>query len=112
MKDAKKPKPFEAITSSPCFEFWLLLHFGMTEQPFHAAGKKSVCDAVIIALRKMPGFKSYDKGQRGIYRLLKDKTQTAMDAAGRIRNNALANGQKDSLTYVDALVQTLQVLAR
>ena len=40
LKEAKKSCPFEAITSSPCFEYWLLLHFGFTDQPFHAAGKK------------------------------------------------------------------------
>jgi len=109
---AKKPKPFEAITSSPCFEFWLLLHFGLTEQAFYAAGKKSVCDTVIAELRKKPGFKAYGKGQRGIYALLKDKTQTAMDAARTIRSNARGNGQKDSLTHVDELIQALQDLAR
>ncbi|NLY65622.1 MAG: RloB domain-containing protein [Alcaligenaceae bacterium] len=31
--------PFVAITSTPCFEFWLLLHFIYTNKPFHAAGK-------------------------------------------------------------------------
>jgi hypothetical protein len=49
-------KPFEAITSTPCFEFWLILHFGYTDQPFHTTGKKSVGDQVVSALKTKPGF--------------------------------------------------------
>lgn len=107
-----KPKPFEAITSIPCFEYWLLLHFGLTEQPFHAAGKKSVCDSVIAVLRKKPDFKTYGKGQHGIYALLKDKTSTAIAASKSIRKSAKTNGQKDSVTHFDELVEALQALAK
>ena len=53
--------PLEAITSTPCFEVWLLLHFGYTDQPFHAAGKKSVGDQVVAALKAKPGFAKYGK---------------------------------------------------
>jgi hypothetical protein len=33
-------KPFQAITSTPCFEFWFLLHFGYSDAPFAKAEKK------------------------------------------------------------------------
>jgi hypothetical protein len=109
---SEKPKPFEAITSSPCFEYWLLLHFGLTEQPFHAAGKKSVCDSVITVLRKKPDFKTYGKGKHGIYALLKDKTSTAIKAAQSVRENSRINGQRNTLTHFDELVEALQALAK
>ena len=112
LKRAPKPKPVEAITSSPCFEYWLLLHFGVTDQPFHAAGKKSVCDKLTAQLRTKPGFKTYSKGQQEIYALLKDKTQTAIAAAKRVRQSAEATGQKTPLTHVDTLVEALLALTR
>lgn len=109
---ADSSRPFEAITSAPCFEYWLLLHFGYTDAPFHAAGKKSVCDKLIKVLRTKPDFKTYGKGQRGIYGLLKNKTVTAIEAAKKARTTAAASGQTDPHTHVDALVEALQALAR
>lgn len=35
---------FTAITSDPCFEFWLLLHFGYTSRQFCAPGHASNCE--------------------------------------------------------------------
>ena len=108
---ADPPRPFEAITSAPCFEYWLLLHFGYTDAPFHAAGKKSVCDNLIKVLRTKPDFKTYGKGQSGIYGLMKNKTTTAIEAAKKARATAATSGQTDPHTHVDALVEALQVLA-
>lgn len=112
LKEAKNPKPFEAITSVPCFEYWLLLHFGLTDQPFRAAGKKSVCDRLMSVLRTKPGFKKYDKGQHGIYGLLKDKTSIAVKGAKQVRRNATKTGQDDPSTQIDILVEALQLLAK
>jgi hypothetical protein len=49
-------KPLLAITSTPCFEVWLLLHFCYSDQPFHPIGRKSVGDQVpavcpVVAMR-------------------------------------------------------------
>jgi len=110
LNGSDKPKPFEAITSSPCFEYWLLLHFGFTDQPFHAAGKKSVCDKLIVQLRTKPGFRDYGKGQQGVYALLKDKTSAAIAAAKQVRQSAEATGQKNPLTHIDTLVEALLAL--
>ena len=108
---AARPRPFEVITSAPCFEYWLLLHFGYTDVPFHAAGKKSVCDNLIKVLRTKPDFEAYGKGQSGIYGLLKNKTSTAIEAARKSRATAAASGQTDPHTHVDALIEALQELA-
>lgn len=88
-----------------------MLHFGLTDQPFHAAGKKSVCDNLVVQLRKKPGFKDYNKGQQGVYALLKgQKTTTAIAAARQVRQGAEATGQKNPLTHVDTLVEALLAL--
>jgi hypothetical protein len=57
-------KPLVAITSTPCFEVWLLLHFGYTDQPFHHAGKKSVGDQVINALKPNQDLKNTVRGRQ------------------------------------------------
>ena len=46
----KKGK-LQAITSVPCFEIWILLHFGYSTAPFVKTGNKSACDKVVYALR-------------------------------------------------------------
>jgi RloB-like protein len=104
-------KPFVAITSTPCFEFWLLLHFGYTDQPFHPAGKKSVGDQAVAALRAKPGFANYGKGQKGIYALLANKLDDAITNAAQLRTRCVSTGSVNPATEVDELVRAIQALA-
>lgn len=50
------------ITSYPCFEFWLLLHFSYSTKPYNRAGKKSPADLLIEDLKKIQGMEDYNKG--------------------------------------------------
>lgn len=104
-------KPFVAITSNPCFEVWLLLHFAYTDQPFHAAGKKSVGDQVVSALKAKPGFSKYGKGQKAVYDQLKARLGDALAHAERLRRHGLATGSINPATDVDTLVKVIQALA-
>ena len=106
----KAKKPFEAITSTPCFEVWLLLHFGYTDQPFQSIGKKSIGHAVVTALRAKPGFGAYDKGQSGAYSALKGSLEIAVDAARQLRIHSQATGSVNPFTEVDVLVTALRAL--
>ncbi|MFI0545598.1 MAG: RloB family protein [Brachymonas sp.] len=103
-------KPFFAITSTPCFEVWLLLHFDYSTQPFHPAGGKSVGDQVISRLKTKPGFERYGKGQKGIYTQLKDQLQKALDHAQRLRVDGAATGSTNPATNFDELVKEIQSL--
>lgn len=49
--DKSKPK-YKTITSAPCFEIWLLLHFFYTTKAYESSGNKSAADNLIIDLRK------------------------------------------------------------
>lgn len=104
-------KQFVAITSNPCFEVWLLLHFGYTDQPFHSAGKRSVGDQVVAALKTKPGFAIYGKGQKGIYGQLKAKLSHALTHAERLRKHGAATGSFNPATDMDVLVKAIQALA-
>lgn len=106
-----KGKPLIAITSTPCFEFWLLLHFGYSDGPFHAAGKKSVGDQVVSALKTKPGFGQYGKGQKGIYAAIKDKLDDALNYADQLRKHGVATGSVNPATDIDQLVVALQKLS-
>ncbi|MFJ7565548.1 RloB family protein [Herminiimonas sp. NPDC097707] len=103
-------KPLEAITSTPCFEFWLLLHFGYTDQPFHAAGKKSVGDQVVQALKAKDGFKQYGKGLKGIYTGLKGRLNEAVGNAEKLRSHCEATSSVNPATDIDKLIATLRSL--
>lgn len=105
-------KPLIAITSTPCFEVWLLLHFGYTDQPFHPAGKKSVGDQVVATLKTKPGFSKYGKGQKGIYAQLKDKLGDALDHADQLRRHCVATGSINPGTDIDKLVLALRKLGQ
>lgn len=102
-------KPFVATTSTPCFEFWLLLHFGYSDAPFHAAGRKSVGDQAVAQLKKKSGFAKYGKGMKGVYGLLKDKTADASNHAKSLRKGLGKDGQctVNPWTNVDELVELL-----
>ena len=104
-------KLFMVISSIPCFEYWLLLHFIYTRQSFHATGKKSICDCVIKELRKQLGFSDYGKGQKGIYSLLRGKTAIAIKHAKRAEKETKQTADDNPSTRVHYLVAELQKLA-
>lgn len=112
LNGAKEPKVYEAITSTPCFEYWLLLHFSFTEQPFHAAGNKSIGDQVVAELKTKPGFAKYGKGQKHTYSLVKANTEKAITYAQRARKNTEKTGQTNPSTSVDILVTALKALVK
>lgn len=111
-KDLKASgKPFEAITSTPCFEIWLLLHFGYSDKPFYAVGRKSAGAQVVSALKAKPKFADYCKGKTGIYGQLKDKLVDALTHAECLRKHGAATNSINPATNVDELVKVIQALA-
>lgn len=102
--------PFVAITSTPCFEFWLLLHFIYTNKPFHAAGKKSVGDQVVAMLKNKPGFNKYGKGDNGVYFKTKEKLIVAMENAKKLRLHNEKIKSINPATDFDLLIQDILLL--
>jgi len=105
-------KPLVAIASTPCFEVWLLLHFGYTDHPFHDAGTKSVGDQVVTMLKTKPCFDKYGKGQTGIYVALKDKLSDALNHAEQLRKYGEATDSVNPATDIDKLVLAIQALTK
>jgi len=98
---------FNAITSTPCFEYWFLLHFGYTQQPFRGTVKKSAAEQLEDHLKSnfWPGYK------KNSLNTFKDRFKELPQAkiwAGQILNSSSTTGIIDPLTNVHELVDFLQ----
>jgi hypothetical protein len=101
-----------AITSVPCFEVWILLHFAYTTHAFSAAGGASDCDLVIDELDKKGRIPGYEKGSKDIFNVLRDKFETAIINAERLEKFHLLSGTDNPSTKVHQLVLHLKSLKR
>lgn len=99
-----------AARSWPCFEFWLLLHFGYTRSPFTESGNNSPCDNCIKALKQADSMLDYQKGTTGVFGRLLDRLDTAKQNARRARQDVQATGEDNPSTEVHDLVHYLQHL--
>lgn len=100
---------FTAITSIPCFEYFLLLHFEYTTKPFIATGNKSVCDCVVQDLRKH--IPDYEKGSNGLFEATYDKLETALGRCKKAESDALNAGTDNPTTHMHELVEYLKELS-
>jgi hypothetical protein len=97
-----------AITSWPCFEIWLLLHFRYSAAPINRAGKRSSGDRALAELiRWMP---EYRKGLEAVYALLVSKMPVAVRHAGQLERENRRTGSDNPSTRVHELVQYLTTL--
>lgn len=98
-----------AITSVPCFEFWILLHFIYTTKPF-AAGHGSICATVISDLKThMPG---YEKGDVDSYNATKDRLEAAITNAKKVAKHCGDAATDMPSTKMHELVEYLQNLRK
>ena len=100
--------PVHAVTSVPCFEFWLLLHFAKTTKNFDT-GHGSICANVITDLKKY--IPAYEKGEmKKIYQLVKDRIPKAVARAKQVERHCESGGTDMPSTKVYTLVDYLQQL--
>lgn len=93
------------IASSPCFEYWLLLHFKRTRKSFTSS-------SVINALCKEPRMNGYTKGGiHGCLDMLFDKLNFAVSNAASVRHQNEQDGSSSPMTDMDILVAGLKLLA-
>jgi RloB-like protein len=95
--DLHKKVKFIAISSVPCFELWLLLHFEDTPAPMHR---------YVALTRLQKHFPNYAKGQTGIYAATKEHVISAKTRAEKLPEH---NGI-DCFTDIHELVTLLTTL--
>ena len=103
-KGASGNAHFNAITSVPCFEYWILLHYEYT-----TAHLKSFAD-VAPRLKAIAALSSYSKGDQGLFRRTRHLLQTALQHADRANSEAERAGTDNPTTQVPELIRFLQTL--
>lgn len=104
---AAKPKDtFFAITSVPCFEYWLLLHFTYSTAAFVAQPGNSAGAQMEAELKRFwPG---YTKGMTDVFTQRLDQLDFAKQNAVRALAAANATHTDNPTTRVHTLVEFLQ----
>ena len=103
-----KAKKHKLARSWPCFEFWLLLHFGYSRKPYTKSGTLSPAANCLRDLRKhLP---DYEKAQRGLFKLLENRLEDAKANARRTIVDAIKTKAPNPCTEVHRLVDYLQNL--
>ncbi len=110
IKTAQPQNTFHAITSNPCFEFWILLHFLFTTQPVVRQGERTPCEVILHLLTQ--SLPNYRKGDNSIYYQIKDRTETAIGHAKRVLSVVDEMGTDNPHTLVYRLVEELENLQR
>ncbi len=101
------------ITSYPCFEYWLLLHFFYTRKPYTAVGGVSAGASLVKDLKKYELMKNYDKGRvANIFSVLldEDRFNIARKRAARILKEVTIDGVVNSSTQLHLLLDELEKL--
>lgn len=97
---------FSAVTSVPCFEYWLLLHFAYTTKPYSPLPKNSPANQVLNDLKVyMPDYK---KGSDSTYSKLLGQLEFAKANAERALVSARHNGTDNPSTHIHELVTYLE----
>lgn len=99
---------FICIVSSPCFEYWLLVHFRQTDAPYAATPRKTVGELCLHDLKQEMA--AYQKNGRGLYRELFPRLPAAIKYATRKYREAAQAREFNPSTNFYILVEKLQTL--
>lgn len=99
---------FHSITSVPCFEYWILLHFYFTTKAYCKSSTTSIGGKVLEDLMKvMP---DYEKGRVDIFNTLINHLDFAKANAQKSLDNAKSSYTDNPTTRIHELVNFLQKL--
>lgn len=100
---------FYAITSTPCFEVWFMLHFGYNSGPIESQRGKSCGQIAKIRMKKYAGFEKYDGVlNAGQLDLLMKNIDTALKNAKRLEKENSATKSKNPSTKVHILINKIK----
>lgn len=97
--------PIFAITSVPCFEYWLLLHFVDSAKPYELKGKKTAGKQLKSELKLF--IENFNEADRNIFKKTKSNIQTAIVRAKRINKTQKKNCTDNPSTNFYELVEYL-----
>ena len=110
IKTASLKGVYFAITSIPCFEFWLLLHFTSSTKPYFRSGNRSPAQNAEHDLKvHLP---DYQKGDKTTYHKLKPRIDTALLHAKRVNAAAKTSNFDNHSTSIPELIEYLHNLKK
>ena len=99
---------WQAVTSTPCFEVWILLHFRYASAPFVGAGRISAGDRVVQEVRThLP---QYAKGDPTTYDQIESRMDAALVNGNRLEAHNTKTASGNPATRVHRLVDYLRKL--
>jgi hypothetical protein len=96
--DVRELVSFSAVTSVPCFELWLLLHFENVTREEHRDKVRSSLQA---------HYPEYSKGAKGTFAFTRDRLRVAYENASYLREQRGRTGQDNPGTEMDILTRYL-----
>lgn len=100
------------IDSHPCYEFWLLLHFGYTRRGFQEERGKSPAEVVAAELRQNQIMRNYQKGStESIFHKLLELIETAIRNAERVLADVDAVNELNPSTKIHQLIKKFRDLS-
>ena len=101
-----KSKPiYRAITSTPCYEIWLLLHFCYTTKAYHTSGTKSAGDKLVSDLCNY--LASYKKNTTEWFREIINNLELAVKHAKQLKKHNYSTNSTNPSTDIHELVEFL-----
>lgn len=97
-----------AITSVPCFEVWILLHYRYSTGAYTASRGESACARVIKDVHKF--FPDYEKGHQGAFGVLAALLDQAVAHAQRLEQHNAETENFNPATQMHHLVSYLRGL--
>jgi hypothetical protein len=106
-------KKIRVIPSYPCFEFWLLLHYGYTRKPFHRTGTSSPAEALSQYLKTKEGMGNYHKsGAKGYFTFfLGQRFDQARRLSPRVLQDAIESKEMNPSTEIHLLLDVFEQLS-
>lgn len=101
------------ITSFPCYEFWLYLHFKQDRSPIGPGmvGGKSPGDRMLSKIKQIPELKNYSKSDSlGLFDYLQPQLKTAFTHAAWVLNQAETENNPDPSTRIHLLLNEFKNL--
>ena len=98
---------FTAVTSVPCFESWLILHYKATAKPYYTSDKNKASKNALKDLQKIDPM--YSKNNKNYFEAIVERTDIAIKNADIVSKQVLGD---DPSTKIPTLINEIKELSR
>lgn len=107
IENEKKLANFTAVTSVPCFEFWLILHYKATTKPYYTSDKNKASKNALKDLQRIDPL--YSKNNKNYFESIVERTDIAIKNAAIVTNQVLGD---DPSTKIPVLINEIKDLSK